>query len=74
MSSSSFAAIQEATYGITREGFENCTHEQQRQLLDWFFYRLKPEPRIQLAMDLPAAYNAYVGREMVRVVRVENLL
>lgn len=50
------------------KGFDNCTREQQQQLLNWFFYRVMPEQRMTLARDLPQAYNAYVGRTVVTVV------
>lgn len=52
--------------------FDNCTREQQKQLLDWFFYRVKPGQRWELMQDLPSAYNAYVGQDVVQVVSVET--
>lgn len=41
--------------------FDNCTREQHEQLLNWFFYRLKPEQRTALHADLPRAYDAFIG-------------
>lgn len=43
------------------------------QLLDALFYRLSPEDRAVLMGELPAAYNAYVGGEVVSVCRRANL-
>lgn len=43
------------------------------QLLDALMYRLSPEDRAVLMGELPAAYNAYVGGEVVQVVRRADL-
>lgn len=58
-----------------KTGFEGCTYEQQKQLLEFFFYRLggaKCNLREELAATLPAAYNAWCGRDVVQVVSVKE--
>jgi hypothetical protein len=55
------------------EGFEALTREQQKQMLEWFMYRLGADPqREDLAGALPAAYNAWCGSEIVKVVSVKD--
>jgi hypothetical protein len=54
------------------KGFDNLTREQQKQLLEWFFHRVQPGQRCLLMQDLPAAYNAYHGDEIVQVVNVKT--
>lgn len=57
-----------------REGFDNLTREQSRQLLEFFMYRLGStsrtlaELRDELAASLPQCYNAWYGRDVVKVV------
>lgn len=43
-----------------------------RQLLDALMYILKPEDRATIMRRVPEAYNAYVGREVVKVVRADG--
>lgn len=54
------------------EGFEALTREQQKQMLEWFMHRIKFEQREELAGSLPAAYNAWCGSEVVKVVSVKD--
>lgn len=46
---------------------ENLTHEQMVQVIEHFMYRLNPDGRHKLMAHLPQAYNAYYGREIVKV-------
>lgn len=48
---------------------DNLTEQQKDQLLAFFAYYLPMEMREQLMAELPRAYNAWGGREVVRVVR-----
>lgn len=50
------------------EGTKALTKLQSDQLLDHFFYYLKPDERARLMGELPKAYNAYVGQKVVKVV------
>lgn len=54
------------------EGFEALTWEQQKQMLEWFMYHLSQEQREELAGTLPAAYNAWCGSQVVKVVSVKD--
>lgn len=54
------------------KGFDALTREQQKQMLEWFMYRIKPEQREDLAGSLPAAYNAWCGSEILKVVSVKD--
>lgn len=49
---------------------EELSQHHMRQLLDALFYRLSPESRREVAREVPAAYNAYVGREAAIVMKV----
>ena len=57
---------------MKKEGFGALTYEQQKQMLEWFMYRLGPEQREDLAGSLPAAYNAWCGDQVVKVVSVKD--
>lgn len=46
--------------------FDNVTHEQAEQLLNWFFYRIKPDQRAELRAALPQAYDAFTGSTPAR--------
>jgi hypothetical protein len=52
---------------------DNLTTEQQCQLLDFFAYNLSMDLRYRLMCELPMAYNAWCGHEVVRVLRVSDL-
>jgi hypothetical protein len=59
----------------TAGGFDGCTREQQKQLLEFFMYRLggqKCDLREELAANLPTAYNAWCGRDIVSVVSTSD--
>lgn len=56
-----------------RRNFAETNSHYAGQLLDALFHRLSPEDRGVLMGELPAAYNAYVGREVVQVVRRADL-
>ena len=43
------------------------------QLLDALMYRLGMDARVVLMAEVPAAYNAYVGRDVMTVVRTSDL-
>lgn len=45
----------------------NLTDEQKEQLLNFFSFNLTMELRHRLMCELPMAYNAWCGREIVRV-------
>lgn len=60
------------SYGFSGSGSGNLTTEQKDQLIEWFFHRINPDQREELAGSLPAAYNAYNGREVVQVTSVDN--
>jgi hypothetical protein len=47
----------------------NLTSQQKEQLLDFFAYYLPLELRWRLMAELPRAYNAWCGTEVVRVHR-----
>lgn len=51
-----------------KDGFDALTHEQSKQMLEWFMHRVDPDQREELAATLPAAYNAWCGRQIVHVV------
>jgi hypothetical protein len=57
---------------MTDQGFDAMSHEQQKQMLEFFMYRLQPEQREELAASLPAAYNAYCGSQIVTVVSTKD--
>lgn len=60
-----------AHVGSRKEGFDGLTREQSRQLLEFFMYRLGGQLcdlREQIAATLPQAYNAWYGRDVVKVV------
>lgn len=57
------------------EGFEALSREQSKQMLEWFMYRLgglKCDLSQELAATLPAAYNAWCGRQVVSVVSTDD--
>ena len=43
-----------------------------KQLLEACFYRMSQEARADVMRQVPEAYNAYFGREIVKVVRTED--
>jgi hypothetical protein len=54
------------------EGFDALTREQSKQMLEFFMHRVSPEQREELAGTLPAAYNAWCGSQVVKVVSVSD--
>jgi hypothetical protein len=48
----------------------NLTDTQKDQLLAFFAFNLSMEMRGRLMVELPMAYNAWCGREVVRVLHV----
>lgn len=42
------------------------------QLLDVLFYTLMPDARARLAREVPAAYNAWCGREVAIVTHTDG--
>lgn len=58
------------------KGFDALTREQQKQMLEFFMYRLggsKCDLRSELAASLPVAYNAWCGSEIVSVVSTSEV-
>jgi len=55
---------------MARRGYVSEHHKD--QLLDVLFHYLPMEQRGILIQEVPAAYNAYVGRNVFEVVRVED--
>lgn len=49
------------------ENIDNMTDHQRRQLLDALMHHLTPETRRKVMREVPQAYNAYCGREIVHV-------
>ena len=52
--------------------FENLSNHQKDQLLDTLFYYMSQDTRALLMRELPQAYNAAVGREVVTVRYTEE--
>jgi hypothetical protein len=51
---------------------DNLTETQKDQLLSVLFYTMTSETRQRLMAEVPQAYNAAMGREVVRVVWNDN--
>jgi hypothetical protein len=51
----------------------NMTDHHKDQLLDALMYRVGPDIRGAVMREVPAAYNAYVGREVVEVVKADKV-
>jgi hypothetical protein len=49
------------------------TEFHKEQLLARLFHGMSMEKRLELMRELPQAYNAYVGTEVVAVVRVRDV-
>lgn len=47
-------------------------HHAMKQLLDAFFYHCPQDLRGKVMTEVPAAYNHYHGRDIVKVVRTED--
>jgi len=54
------------------DGIANLTSMQKDQLLQFFFYHMPFEQRERLMAELPRAYNAACGRQVVKVVNVAH--
>jgi hypothetical protein len=52
-----------------KEHVKALSYFQRDQLLEFFFHHLSMEDRGKLMNTLPAAYNAWCGREIVRVIQ-----
>lgn len=52
----------------------SATNRQVEQLLDSLMYNLTSQRREALMRELPVAYNAYMGREFVTVIRTSDNL
>lgn len=53
-------------------GVENMTTRQKELLLEACMHRILPDQRRHLMREVPDAYNAYCGFEVVRVSRVSD--
>lgn len=54
---------------MTAQGVENMTNRQKELLLQQCMYRVTPEQRGFLMLEVPDAYNAWCGRPVVSVIR-----
>lgn len=49
-----------------------ANQHQLNQLVDAFMYYVQPDVRSKIMKEVPAAYNAYVERDVVQVVRTTD--
>ena len=52
--------------------FDHMTQRQKDLLLAQVMYRIKPEDRRHLMREIPDAYSAWCGTQVVKVVRVSD--
>jgi hypothetical protein len=54
------------------QGIENMTSRQKDLLLMQCMFRVNPEQRRHLMIEVPDAYNAWCGNDVVQVVRTSD--